>query len=93
MLSKSPRWQDLGYFIELFFLRLPSPELAIARVHQRVREGGHFIPEPVIRRRFYAGLKNLEALYKPIVNAWAVYDNSGCAPELIEEKNHEQTVS
>jgi len=66
-------------------LRLASPELAIARVRQRVREGGHNIPEPVIRRRFASGLSNFETLYKPLVDEWALYDNSGGEPILIEE--------
>jgi len=50
-----------------------------------VREGGHNIPEPVIRRRFASGLRNLENLYKPLVDEWALYDNSGSEPILIEE--------
>ena len=56
--------------VKLFFLRLMSPELAIARVRQRVRTGGHNVPESTIRRRFLAGLKNFETIYKPIVNEW-----------------------
>jgi predicted ABC-type ATPase len=58
--------------------------LAIARVLQRVREGGHNVSEAIIRRRFAAGLNNFENLYKQIVNEWALYDNSGSAPLLIE---------
>jgi len=54
-------------------------------VHQRVKAGGHNIPEQVIRRRFKAGLYNLENLYKPLVNEWAIYDNSGIEPKLLEE--------
>lgn len=80
-----PGWREKGYIVKLFFLRLASPELAIARVRQRVREGGHNIPEPVIRRRFAAGLSNFEMLYKPAVDEWALYDNSGGEPVLIEE--------
>jgi len=80
-----PGWRAEGYIVKLFFLRLASPELAIARVRQRVREGGHNIPEPVIRRRFASGLRNLENLYKPLVDEWALYDNSGSEPILIEE--------
>jgi len=80
-----PQWQSAGYRVKLFFLKLASPELAIARVRQRVRGGGHNVPEPVIRRRFAAGLRNLEALYKPIVDEWALYDNSGPTPLLLEE--------
>ncbi len=78
-------WQKMGYYVQLFFLQLDSPELAIARVQQRVALGGHNIPEPVIRRRFKAGLENLETLYKPLVDEWAVYDNSESKPVFIEE--------
>jgi len=80
-----PHWQNVGYKVKLLFLQLDSPELAIARVKQRVKAGGHAIPEPVIRRRFKAGLKNLDTLYKPLVNEWAVYDNTGLTPKLIKE--------
>jgi predicted ABC-type ATPase len=78
------RWRGLGYHVSLFFLRLPDPETAIARVAVRVRQGGHDIPEEVIRRRFDAGLRNLEQAYKAAVDAWAVYDNSGEKPILLD---------
>jgi predicted ABC-type ATPase len=77
-------WQSLGYQISLFFLGLPTAELAIARVAERVRQGGHDIPEAVIRRRFAAGRANLDAHYRAAVNTWAIYDNSGDEPVLIE---------
>ena len=80
-----PGWREQGYIVKLFFLRLASPELAVARVRQRVREGGHNIPERVIRRRFAGGLRNFETLYKPVVDEWALYDNSGGEPVLIKE--------
>ena len=63
-----PRWQEQGYWVQLLFLRLPSPEAAIARVKQRVNMGGHNIPEEDIRRRFYAGWRNLEDTYLALVN-------------------------
>lgn len=74
------RWQAAGYRVELIFLKLGTAEEAIARVAQRVRQGGHDIPEPVIRRRFSAGLHNLTHHYAPVVDSWALYDNSGEAP-------------
>ena len=80
-----PHWREQGYSVELFFLRLSRPEIAIARVKQRVAEGGHDVPEPVIRRRFHAGLRNFEHIYKGLVDKWAVYDNSGYEPVLVEE--------
>ena len=52
-----------GYRFELIFLWLPSVDLAVARVAQRVVLGGHNIPEDVIRRRYQAGLKNFFKLY------------------------------
>lgn len=80
-----PQWQLSGYSVKLFFLKLVSPELAIARVRQRVQNGGHNVPEPVIRRRFAGGLVNFDALYKPVVDEWALYDNSGPIPLLLQE--------
>ena len=79
------KWQARGYHVKLFFLRLQSPELAIARVQQRVQAGGHYIPEAVIRRRFTSGLDNFDKLYRPIVDEWILYDNSASSPQLIEE--------
>ncbi len=80
-----PRWQTLGYRVKLFFLKLQTPELAIARVRQRVKAGGHNVPESIVRRRFAAGLRNFDSMYKPIVDEWALYDNSGPEPLLLEE--------
>jgi predicted ABC-type ATPase len=75
---------DDGYHVSLFFLGLPSAEVAIARVAERVRQGGHNIPEPVIRRRFTAGKANFERDYRAAVDAWALYDNSGDEPVMIK---------
>lgn len=78
------QWRKLGYHISLYFLALPNAETAIARVAERVRQGGHNISEPVIRRRFAAGLHNFEQHYKTRVNAWAKYSNIGTKPVLLE---------
>ena len=78
------QWQAASYRVKLIFLRLNSPEEAMARVAQRVRQGGHDIPEAVLRRRFDAGLKNFERFYAPLVDAWALYDNSGPSPVLLD---------
>lgn len=78
------QWQAAGYQVELIFLRLASADEAVARVAQRVKQGGHHIPEPVIRRRFDAGLENLTRHYATAVNVWALYDNSGEQPQLLD---------
>ncbi|WP_341645068.1 zeta toxin family protein [Thauera sp. SDU_THAU2] len=77
-------WRAMGYHVSLFFLTLPSEEAAIARVAKRVSQGGHDIPEAVIRRRFVAGRHNFEKHYKDKVDAWALYDNAGAEPTLLE---------
>ena len=80
-----PHWREQGYWIKLFFLQLPTPEMAIARVRQRVLQGGHDVPEQIIRRRFHAGLRNFESIYRDMVDEWVVYDNRGDIPMLLAE--------
>lgn len=78
-------WQAQGYSVRLYFLRLPSADLSVARVRNRVIEGGHNIPEDVIRRRFDAGWRNFRQIYRDMVDEWALYDASGSFPRVIEE--------
>lgn len=78
------QWRALGYRVSLYFLRLPNAETAIARVAERVRQGGHDIPEPVIRRRFAAGWDNFQQHYRAAVDDWGLYDNTGRLPVLLE---------
>ena len=80
-----PIWQERGYWVQLYFLRLPKPDMAVARVRNRVREGGHHVPEDVVRRRFDAGWRNFSEIYRDIVDEWALYDASGGSPIIIEE--------
>ena len=78
------QWRAAGYRVKLIFLQLASAEEAIARVAHRVKQGGHDIPEDVIRRRFSAGWNNFERLYARHVDAWALYNNSGEDPVLVD---------
>ena len=80
-----PMWRTLGYRVELFFLRLPTPGMAVARVAQRVSGGGHDVPKAAILRRFSRGLHNFENLYRDRVDHWKLYDNSGRTPVLLAE--------
>jgi predicted ABC-type ATPase len=83
-LPRIRQWRLMGYEVSLYFLALPSAETAIMRVSARVKQGGHNIPESIIRRRFIAGLRNFEAFYKSEVNRWVKYNNLGDRPVLIE---------
>jgi predicted ABC-type ATPase len=77
-----------GYETGLMFLWLSTPEQAIQRVIERVRQGGHHVPEDVIKRRYYAGLKNLLKYYLPLADSALVLDNSpGEIQNVIARKN------
>jgi len=78
-----PDLQHAGYRVGLVFLYLEGPDLAVKRVRRRVAEGGHDVPEPIVRRRYARGLDNLVNLYLPVADEWAVYNNSGTKPDLI----------
>lgn len=71
------RAREQGYEFHLLFLWLPSPELAVERVRERVRLGGHDVAEQVIRRRYDRGPRNFFAFYLALAETWVVYDNSG----------------
>jgi len=76
-----------GYELDLFFIWLRSPELAIQRVEERVKLGGHSIESETIRRRYARGLKNFFTLYQPLADSWTAYDNSsGTSPILIADR-------
>lgn len=78
-------WRKDGYLVEIIFLSLPSPEDAIRRVAERVKQGGHAVAEDVIRRRFAAGMRHFMETYRHRVDYWMWFDNSGLEPVLIEE--------
>lgn len=88
-IRKIRRWRAAGYRVTLFFLSLPKPEDAIVRVRQRVSQGGHHVPEVVIRRRFAAGWRNFRTIYQYEVDDWFWFDNSGSIPVLIERGSEE----
>jgi len=78
--------KEEGYNVVLLFFWLQKVELAIERVKSRVAEGGHNIPEEVIRRRYLRGIKNLFDIYFPLVDVVYIFDNSEGRHELIAEK-------
>ena len=63
------QWRLKSYYVNLFFLTLASAEEAIARVAARVAQGGHYVPDEVVRR-----LDNFEKIYRHEVDFWRRYD-------------------
>jgi predicted ABC-type ATPase len=81
--------RQAGYEVHLHYFWLKSADLAVARVRERVRLGGHSIPEPTIRQRYQRSVRNLLHLYLSRVSAWWVYDNSLSVAQLIARGSSE----
>ena len=79
-------WRSRGYTVTLYYVRLSSVEISLERIRQRVKNGGHTIPEDVARRRFNRSLALLESTYKHLVDHWSVWTNDGVTPIKIGEQ-------
>lgn len=77
-----------GYALHLFFLWIPSPELAIERIKDRIREGGHNVPAEDVRRRFVRGINNFFKLYESLFDSWMLFDNSRAKSVLIAKRKN-----
>jgi len=83
--ARMKEWKQAGYRIEIIFLRMASVRLALRRIADRVRQGGHAVPEVDVRRRFQRGWANFQTTYRALADVWAVYDNSAEQFQIIEE--------
>jgi len=80
LLQGMKKW---GYLVHIFFLWITNVELALERIKLRVRNGGHAIPEAIVRRRFGRSLPNFLRIYRPLADSWTIFDNSGDVPKMI----------
>jgi predicted ABC-type ATPase len=83
--SRIKEWKATGYRIEICFVGLSSSQLALRRIAGRVKQGGHDVLRNDVLRRFDRSWKNFENIYRPLADAWSLYDNSGESPRLIAE--------
>jgi predicted ABC-type ATPase len=74
-----------GYIIHIFFLWIPTVNLALARIRERVEQGGHNVPAKDVRRRFVKSLNNFFNDYKLLTDHWCILDNSTIPPRLLAE--------
>jgi predicted ABC-type ATPase len=77
-------WKRRGYLIEIVYIRLASPQLALRRIAGRVRQGGHDVPRADVIRRFKRGWINFRNVYQPLADQWAIYENSESKPIFLE---------
>ncbi|MGH9452739.1 MAG: zeta toxin family protein [Terriglobia bacterium] len=64
------------YSVHIFYLWVPSVEAALSRIQGRVSQGGHGIPETVVRRRFSRSIRNFLWDYRPLADSWTLFDNA-----------------
>ncbi|MCF7957139.1 MAG: zeta toxin family protein [Phycisphaerae bacterium] len=81
------RLREENWRIVMFFLWIPGPDYSFQRVKERVRQGGHDIPEKIIRRRYPRLIKNFKEIYYHLCDEIFCYDNSGMTPKRIFYKN------
>jgi predicted ABC-type ATPase len=86
------RLRDDGYRVRLVYVWLVSADLCVQRVQARRRAGGHFVDEPIVRRRYARSLENFFALYRPLADDWQVYDNSGGVRPTLVAEGHQGRV-
>jgi predicted ABC-type ATPase len=79
------RWKAAGWRIEIVYLWISSPQLALRRIAARVRQGGHNVPRRDVLRRFTRSWINLQKSYRLLADGWTVYDNSSDVPKAIEQ--------
>jgi predicted ABC-type ATPase len=84
-ISRLKRWKAAGRRIEIVYLRISSPQLALRRIAARVKQGGHNVPRRDVLRRFTRSWNNFEWHYRLLAHAWSVYDNSGVVPVLLDQ--------
>jgi predicted ABC-type ATPase len=82
------RLKELGYQAHFFYLWVPSVELTLARIRERVLRGGHDVPESVVRRRFDRSIRNFLAHYRLLADGWMLFDNSSARPALLASQKH-----
>jgi predicted ABC-type ATPase len=81
-----------GYALNLYYLWIPGLTLALKRIADRVRLGGHNVPAEVVQRRFAKGLNNLFKIYMDLVDYCAIFDNSSSAPRMVFERTEVKDV-
>ena len=80
--------KEKGYKIHIFFLWIPSTQLAIARVKDRVVQGGHNVPIADIKRRFERSTEKFFKQYRLLADKWILFNNAESKPRIIAKKQN-----
>ncbi len=89
-LSLIRRLKRREYEVHVFYLWVPSVELALLRIRGRVSLGGHDVPAADVRRRFDRSIRNFLVHYRHLANSWTLYDNTAAMPKIIASEERGQ---
>lgn len=78
--------KQAGYEIELHYVWLTSADMAVQRVRQRVKKGGHPVPESDIRRRYQRSTDHFIGDYLPLADRWFIWNNVNFRPVLLANR-------
>ena len=81
-----------GYLVTIVFVFLDSSDTCVARVRQRVKLGGHDVPESDIRRRYSRSITNFSRIYRMLADYWVLVYNSSTTPENVAFGNCQNTI-
>ena len=81
------RLRKRGYSVHFFYLWIPSVDVALLRIKNRVSRGGHDVPENVVRRRFARSMSNFLVHYRPLADRWILFDNSEASLSVIASQD------
>ena len=81
------RAKDLGYETTIAYVFVDSPEVCIARIAARVKNGGHFVPDEDVRRRYVRSKENFLNIYSALSDHWMLYYNGGSDFVLVAHGN------
>ena len=82
-----------GYRVHMFYLWVPNVDLALRRISDRVKKGGHDVPAYLVRRRYERSVRNLFSGYASLADRLFVLDNGSETPRVVFRRiDNEETV-
>jgi len=83
---------EAGFMIGLSFVFVESVDVCLARVAQRVRNGGHDVSSADIRRRFSRSIRNFWEIYRALADHWAILYNGMATVQDVAAGSGERTT-
>jgi len=82
--------RQLGFEITIGFVFVDSADVCVARVAERVRKGGHDVPEYDVRRRFHRSINNFWTTYRELADNWVLLYNGGSRLQDVSAGSRQQ---